>query len=50
LGEHNVTHTYRVVFGFCKLRIIDFLVVRYLNTGTLPFEEFFEEWLFDIEV
>jgi hypothetical protein len=28
----------------------DYLVLRYLNTGTLPSEEFSEEWLFSGEV
>ena len=40
LHEHNLTHTYRVVFRFAQLENIDFLVLRDLNTGLLPFEEF----------
>ena len=43
-------HTYRVVFRFCQLEGIDYLVLRYLNTGALPFEEFSEEWLYNGEV
>jgi hypothetical protein len=49
LAEHHLTHTYAVVFHFCQLENIDYLVLRYLNTGALPFEEFSEEWLFDGE-
>jgi len=43
LHEHNLTHTYRVVFRFAQLENIDYLVLRYMNTGLLPFEEFSEE-------
>jgi hypothetical protein len=50
LPEHKLTHTYAVVFRFCELENIDYLVLRYLNTGALPFEEYSEEWLFDSEV
>jgi hypothetical protein len=49
LAEHYLTLTYAVVFRFCELDSIDYLVLRYLNTGALPFEEFSEEWLFDGE-
>jgi hypothetical protein len=49
LPEHHLTHTYAVVFCFCQLENIDYLVLRYLNTGDLPFEECSEEWLFDRE-
>jgi hypothetical protein len=42
LAEHRLTHTYAVVFRFCQLENIDYLVLRYLNTGALPFEEFLE--------
>ena len=38
LQEHNLYHTYREVFRFVQLDNIDFLVLRYLNTGLLPFE------------
>jgi hypothetical protein len=47
LAEHNQTHTYAVVVCFCQIENIDYLVLRYLNTGTLPFEEVSKEWLFD---
>jgi hypothetical protein len=50
LEEHRLTHIYAVVFRFCQYENIDFLVLRYLNTGALPFEEYSEEWLFDGEV
>jgi len=50
LEEHQLTHIYAVVFHFCKLENIDYLVLRYINTGALPFEEFSEEWLFDGEI
>ena len=49
LQKHILTHTYRVVFRICDLEGIDYLVLRYLNTGALPFEEFPEEWLFEGE-
>jgi hypothetical protein len=47
LAEHHLTHTYPVVFRFCQLENIDYLVLRYLSTGVLPFEECSEEWLFE---
>jgi len=47
LEEHRVIHTYRVIVRFCKLEDIDHLVLRYLDTALLPFEEFSEELLFD---
>jgi len=43
LAEHQLIHTYAVVFRFFQLEDIDYLVLRYLNTGALPFEEFSEE-------
>jgi hypothetical protein len=48
--EHQLTRTYAVVFRFCQLENIDYLVLGYLNTSDLPFEEFSEVWLFDGEV
>jgi hypothetical protein len=50
LEEANLTHTYQTVFRFCQLENIDYLVLRYLNTGALPFEEWAEPWLFDGEI
>ena len=43
LEERHLTHTYRVVLRFCELENIDWLVLRYLRTGLLPFEEYSEE-------
>jgi hypothetical protein len=50
LEEYRLTHFYAVVLRFCQLDNIDYLVLRFLNTGALPFEEYSEEWLFDGEV
>jgi hypothetical protein len=49
LAEHQLTHTYAVFLCFCQLESIDYLVLRYLNTGALPFEELSEAWLYDGE-
>jgi len=49
LDEHRLTRISAVVWVFCQLEGIDYLVRRYLNTGLLPFEEYSEEWLFDGE-
>jgi len=49
LEEHRLIHIYAVVTLFCRSEGIEYLVLRYLNTGLLPFEEFSEEWLFDEE-
>jgi len=49
LKEQRLTHTYRVVFHSGELENINYLVLRYLCTGALPFEEFSEEWLFNDE-
>jgi len=50
LEESHLTDTYQVVFRFCQLENIDYLVLRYLNTGPLPFEEWAGEWLHEGEV
>jgi hypothetical protein len=50
LEEAHVIHTYRMVFRFCSLENIDYLVLRYVNTVGLPFEGWAEEWLFDGEI
>jgi hypothetical protein len=50
LAEHHSTHIYAVVFRFCQLENIYYRVLRYLNTGTLPFEKYSEEWLVDSKV
>jgi len=39
-----------VVFRFCELEGIHYLVLRNLNSGRLPYEEFYEEWLYDGEL
>jgi hypothetical protein len=33
LAEHHLTHTYTVLFCFCQLENMDYLLLRYLNTG-----------------
>jgi len=50
LAEAGLIHTYRNVFRFCELENIDYLVLRYLNTGASPFEEWAKEWLYNGEV
>jgi hypothetical protein len=50
LAENRLTHIDAVVFHFCQLENINYLELRYPNTGALPVEEFSEEWLFDGEV
>jgi hypothetical protein len=45
LDHVRLTHTYQVVFRFCQLESIDYLELRYLNTGAQPFEEWADEWL-----
>jgi hypothetical protein len=50
LEEERLTHTYQVVFRFLQIENIDYLVLRFLNTGLLSYEEWAEEWLFDEEV
>jgi len=50
LAECNLSHIYAVGFRYCQLESIDYLVLRYLNTGALPYEEFSEEWLYDEEI
>jgi hypothetical protein len=34
-----------VVFHFCQLENIDYLVLKYFNTGVLQYEECSKEWL-----
>jgi hypothetical protein len=50
LVEAHLTHTYQVVFRFCQLENINYPMLRYLNTGALPFEEWAKEWLHDGEI
>jgi len=49
LQEQNLTHIYHVVLRFAQLENIDYLVLRYLHTGLLPFEEFSEGPRYDEE-
>jgi hypothetical protein len=50
LEEAGLGHTDRDVFRFCVLEHIHCLVLRNLNTGQVPFEEWAEECLHDEEV
>ena len=50
LEAQYLTNIYQVVFCCCELENLDYLVLRYLITGGLPFKEFSEEWLFEDEV
>jgi len=45
LAEAGLTHTYRDVLRYSELENIHFLVLRYLNTGAGPYEEWAEDWL-----
>jgi hypothetical protein len=50
LDEAHLSYTYQVVFHFCQLENNDCLVLWIPNTGTLPFEEWCEEWLDEGEI
>jgi hypothetical protein len=50
LDEAGLTHTYHDVLRYCELENINYLVLRYVNTGAGPYEEFAEEWLYTGEV
>jgi hypothetical protein len=45
LEKAGLTRTNPDVLGFCELENINFLVLRYLNTGQSPFKEWAKEWL-----
>jgi hypothetical protein len=45
LDEAGLTHTNRDVLRYCELENISYLVLRYVNTGVGPFEEWAQEWL-----
>jgi hypothetical protein len=45
LDEAGLTRTYRDILRFCELDTINYLVLRYVNTGAGPYEEWAEEWL-----
>jgi hypothetical protein len=50
LDEAGLTHTYRDILRYCELENINYLVLRYVNTGAGPYEEWAERWLHDWEV
>jgi hypothetical protein len=50
LAYAGLTRTYRDVFRFCEIENTDYLVLRYLNTGALPVEEWAKPWLYEGEV
>jgi hypothetical protein len=50
LDEAGFTHTDRDIWRYCELENIDYLVLRYVNTGAGPYEEWAEDWLHDGEV
>jgi hypothetical protein len=50
LDEAGLTHTYRDVLRYCEFKNIQYLVLRYVNTGAGPYEEFAEKWLHNGEV
>jgi hypothetical protein len=47
LEERDLTYTCSVVICCCEFNNVDYLGLRYLNNGALPFKEFSEDWLFD---
>jgi len=49
-AEQHLTHTYQVVFQFCELKNIGYLVLRCLKTIAKQYKEFCEEWLHDWEL
>jgi hypothetical protein len=49
LSEARLTRTYRDVLKFCELENINYLVLRYVDTGAGPYKEWAEEWLHDGE-
>jgi len=50
LEDHHSTNTNHVVIQLCELENIDYLVLQYLHTGALRFEEFSEEGFFNSKV
>jgi hypothetical protein len=50
LDEAGLTRTYRDVLRYCELENIHYLVLRYVNTGAGPYEEWAEERLHEVEV
>jgi hypothetical protein len=50
LEELGLTCIYQDIFRVCELKNIGYMVLRYLNTGAPPFEEWAKEWLHKGEV
>jgi hypothetical protein len=50
LDEAGLTHIYRDLLRYCEFENIQYLVLRYVNAGAGPYEEFAGEWLHDGEV
>jgi hypothetical protein len=50
LDEADFTYTYCDVLRYCELENIHYLVLRYVNTGAGPYEEWAEHWLLVWEV
>jgi hypothetical protein len=50
VDEAGLTRTYQDILHFGMLENIDYLVLRYLNTGASKFEKWLEDWLHDGEV
>jgi len=50
LEELHLTHLYHVIFDFCELENIRYLVLSFFNTGELTFKETSKELLFNGEV
>jgi hypothetical protein len=49
LDAAGLTHTYRDILRYCQLENIQYMVLRYVNTGAGPYEEWAEEWLHEGE-
>jgi hypothetical protein len=50
LEDAGSTCTYRDVSRYWELENIEYLVLRCLNTGAVPFKEWAEEWLHNGDV
>jgi len=50
MDKGGPTRTYREDFLFGEQEDIYYLILRYLNTGGLPFKELAEEWLHEGDV
>jgi hypothetical protein len=47
LAKHHLSHYYTLLCCSCELESIDYLVLKYLNTGALPWVKYSEQMLFD---